>query len=310
MWIWLALGSALLLGVYDVAKKYALKRNGVYTVLLVATAITTLFLSPFLSPGPAAYHLKLAFKAVLVTASWVSGMIALRLLPITTVSTFKASRPMFVVLFSIILFGERLNLWQWLGVAAVLAAIWLLSSASGREGFRFGSGRGFWALVLSVFTGVASALWDKHIISSFSFGQAPNAVYAALPDSLAVPLFVQSWTNLYITILLAVVVGAWSLLKRIRHGKGDTGENGSEHFRWDWTLLLIAVLITGADALYFASINIEGSLLSVISLLRRFSVIVTFALGAIIFREGKIKGKSIALAFMIAGIALLMAGSL
>lgn len=308
MWIWLALGSALLLGVYDVAKKYALKRNGVYTVLLVATAITTLFLSPFLSPGPAAYHLKLAFKAVLVTASWVSGMIALRLLPITTVSTFKASRPMFVVLFSIILFGERLNLWQWLGVAAVLAAIWLLSSASGREGFRFGSGRGFWALVLSVFTGVASALWDKHIISSFSFGQAPNAVYAALPDSLAVPLFVQSWTNLYITLLLAVTVLVRVLSGRAASGTADDSAPG--RFRWDWTLLLIAVLITGADALYFASINIEGSLLSVISLLRRFSVIVTFALGAIIFREGKIKGKSIALAFMIAGIALLMAGSL
>ena len=308
MWIWLALGSALLLGVYDVAKKYALKRNGVYTVLLVATAITTLFLSPFLSPGPAAYHLKLAFKAVLVTASWVSGMIALRLLPITTVSTFKASRPMFVVLFSIILFGERLNLWQWLGVAAVLAAIWLLSSASGREGFRFGSGRGFWALVLSVFTGVASALWDKHIISSFSFGQAPNAVYAAFPDSLAVPLFVQSWTNLYITLLLAVTVLVRVLSGRAAAGTADDSSPG--RFRWDWTLLLIAVLITGADALYFASINIEGSLLSVISLLRRFSVIVTFALGAIIFREGKIKGKSIALAIMIAGIALLMAGSL
>ena len=47
MWIWLALGSALLLGVYDIAKKYALKNNGVYYVLLAATAITTLLLCPF-----------------------------------------------------------------------------------------------------------------------------------------------------------------------------------------------------------------------------------------------------------------------
>ena len=47
MWIWLTLASALLLGSYDVAKKFALKRNDVYYVLLAATALTTLFLSPF-----------------------------------------------------------------------------------------------------------------------------------------------------------------------------------------------------------------------------------------------------------------------
>jgi len=300
MWIWLALGSALLLGVYDVAKKYALRQNGVYHVLLAATALTAVFMSPLLSAGPAEYHLKLAFKAVLVTSSWVSGMIALRLLPITTVSTFKASRPMFVVLFSIILFGERLNLYQWLGVAAVLVALWLLGAASGKEGFRFGSGKGFWALVVSVITGVASALWDKHIIGDFDLPQTLSPLYAALPAEMTVPLFVQSWTNLYITIILAVIVGIKALKEKEQR----------ERFRWDWTLLLIAVLITCADACYFISINQEGSLLSVISLLRRFSVIVTFVLGAIIFKEQKIKGKSVALAFMIAGILLLMAGSL
>ena len=149
MWIWLALISAVLLGFYDVAKKYSLKRNGIYFVILAATAFTTLFLCPFLSAGPAAYHIKIAIKALIVTITWLSGMEALRLLPITTVSTFKASRPMFVVLFSIIIFGERLNVWHWLGVAAVAVALWLLGAASGKEGFRFGSGRGFWALVRS-----------------------------------------------------------------------------------------------------------------------------------------------------------------
>ncbi len=300
MWIWLALGSALLLGVYDIAKKYALKNNGVYYVLLAATAITTLLLCPFLAAGPPKYHLQLLLKAVLVTISWTAGMIALRLLPITTVSTFKASRPMFVVIFSILLFGERLNLWQWIGVAAVLAALWLLGAASGKEGFKFGSSKGFNALIISVMAGVASALWDKHIIAGFSFGTPLGGVYAALPENLTVPLFVQSWTNFYISIFLAVIV----IAKALREGRDR------ERFRWDWTLPLIALLITGADALYFIAINQEGSLLSVISLVRRFSVIVTFVLGALLFKEQKIKGKSIALACMVAGIALLMIGSL
>lgn len=280
MWIWMALASAVLLGVYDVAKKAALKRNGIYGILLVATGLSALFVSPFLTLGTGPDHLRLLFKAVLVTASWVSGMIALQLLPITTVSTFKTSRPMFVVIFSIILFGERLSWMQWCGVAAVLLALWLLSVSSEREGISFKGNKGFWALLVSVFTGVASALWDKHIIAGMQ------------------PLFVQSWTNIYITLMLAAII-------LIRRSRGV-----SEPFRWDWTILLIAVFITAADMLYFFSLKADGSLLSVISLIRRCSVIVTFALGAIIFKEKRIAQKAGVLLLMLAGVVLLMISSL
>ena len=280
MWIWMALASAVLLGVYDVAKKAALKRNGIYGILLVATGLSALFVSPFLTMGTGLDHIRLLFKAVLVTASWVSGMIALQLLPITTVSTFKTSRPMFVVIFSIILFGERLSWMQWCGVAAVLLALWLLSVSSEREGISFKGNKGFWALLVSVFTGVASALWDKHIMAGMQ------------------PLFVQSWTNIYITLMLAAII-------LIRRSRGV-----SEPFRWDWTILFIAVFITAADMLYFFSLKADGSLLSVISLIRRCSVIVTFALGAIIFKEKRIAQKAGVLLLMLAGVVLLMISSL
>ena len=279
MWIWMALASAVFLGVYDVAKKAALKRNGVYPILLVATALSALLVSPFLIWGTGADHLRLIFKAVLVTTSWVSGMIALQLLPITTVSTFKTSRPMFVVVFSIVLFGERLNWMQWIGVAAVLVALWLLSVNSEREGISFKGNRGFWALLLSVFSGVASALWDKHIMSGLQ------------------PLFVQSWTNIYITLMLAAII----LLRSLRGQK--------EAFKWDWTLVLIAVLIAAADMLYFFSLKEDGSMLSVVSLIRRSAVIITFALGAILFKEKRIAQKAGVLLLMLAGVVLLMLGS-
>ena len=276
----MALASAVLLGFYDVAKKVALKKNNVYVVLLVATALSALFVSPFITLGAFPDHLRLMFKAVLVTASWVSGMIALELLPITTVSTFKTSRPMFVVLFSIILYGERLNWMQWTGVAAVLLALWLLSVSSEREGISFKGNKGFWALIVSVVTGVASALYDKHIMAGMH------------------PLFVQSWTNIYITLILIVLT--------IMHNKRD----GSKPFKWDWTLLLIAITITGADMLYFYSLKADGALLSVISLIRRSSVIITFVIGAILFKERRIAQKSGVLALMLAGVTVLMVASL
>ena len=188
MWLWLTVCSALLLGIYDVFKKQALKRNGVYWILVGSTGLTTLFLSPFLSAISLHDHLCILIKAVLVSASWVSGLIAMKHLPLTTVSTIKASRPMFVVIFSIILFGERLSPLQWLGVAIVMAALFLSSRSKRHETDKANSAKGMVAMVVSVLSGAASALYDKHIISGFE------------------PLALQSWTNLYITALLALIL--------------------------------------------------------------------------------------------------------
>ena len=61
---------------------------------------------------------------------------------------------------------------------------------------------------------------------------------------------------------------------------------------------------------FFQSLHAEGALLSVISLIRRSSVIVTFAVGAAMFKEKNIVRKSAILALMLAGVVLLMASSL
>lgn len=281
MWIWMALVSACLLGVYDVAKKQALKRNGVLWVLLGATAMTALIMSPCLSSGSLHDHLLLVIKAFIVTISWVSGLAALNYIPITTASPIKATRPVIVVLFSIILFGEHLNLWQWAGVVTVIAAMFLLNRSSKKEGIDFSSNRGIAYMVISVLSGAFSALYDKHIIAILE------------------PLFVQSWTNVYITVLLALVILFRKAVWPDRHQK----------FHWDWTIIIIAALITISDCLYFFAIKQEGSLLSVVSLIRRGSVLITFVLGALVFKEHNIRSKAVTLGILLCGIVLLMFGS-
>ena len=285
MWIFLIIGSAVLLGLYDVAKKHSLARNDALTVLLCATALSTLFLSPWLvmEPGTPEGHLRLVFKAVLVTSSWVSGMLALGLLPITLVSTMKASRPVLVLIFSILLFGEQLNAWQWGGSVLTLVAIFLLSVTGRSDGVHFTRSRGVFLLLLSILAGVASALYDKHILQGLHL----------------TPLFVQSWTNLYITLLLLL----WILLRwAFNPGAGKP-------FRWDWTLVLIAVLISCADALYFFAVSTEGAPLSLISMIRRSSVIVSFAAGAAFFHEKNVGKKTIAMAVMLVAMVLIYIGS-
>ena len=281
MWLWLSVFSALLLGVYDIAKKRALKRNGVYWILVGTTGLTSVFLSPFLSAGPFSDHLSLMLKAVLVSISWVSGLKAMERLPLTTVSTIKASRPMFVVIFSIILFGERLNLWQWLGVAVVMAALFLSTRSRRHETDKENSMKGVMFMVVSVLSGAASALYDKYILQHME------------------PMFVQSWTNIYITVLLGLVMLVQYLTDK-------------EHFQplaWDWRIPVIAVLITVSDALYFHAVKDTDALLSVISMIRRCAVVITFLGGALILKEGHVKDKALDLALMMAGVALLVYGS-
>ena len=273
--------SALLLGIYDVAKKQALKRNGVYWILLSATALTAVFLSPCLSAGSLQDHLSLVLKAVLVSTSWVSGLYALKHLPLTTVSTIKASRPMFVVIFSILLFGERLNLLQWLGVAVVMTALFLSSRSKRHDTDKETSAKGMTCMIISVLSGSASALYDKFILQHLE------------------PLFVQSWTNIYITVLLAAVMLVQYLADRQKF----------EPFHWDWRIPLIAVLITASDMLYFFAVKDPDALLSVISLIRRSSVLITFLFGALMFKEGHIKDKAVDMALMMTGLALLLSGS-
>lgn len=284
-WIWLTLGSALLLGTYDVAKKYALRRNCVLYVLLAATALSTLFLSPFLSRSCLSDHLWLLGKSILVSASWIFGLAAMKLVPLTTVSTIKASRPIFIVFFSILIFGERLSPAQWAAFALVAFALFLLSRSSRKEGIGFTHSRGIAYMFVSVLAGVASALLDKHVLKGME------------------PLLLQSWSNLYITIDLAVVV----LVK----GLADTHktDGGREKFKWDWTLLLIAVLITLSDALYFFALKQDDALLSVVSMVRRMSVVVTFVVSAVLFKEHQIRSKALSLALILTGVAILIFSS-
>ena len=286
MWLWLTVLSALLLGTYDVAKKRALKRNGVYWILVTATGLTALYLSPFLflRTGSLSDHLSLMLKAVLVSLSWVSGLKAMECLPLTTVSTIKASRPMFVLIFSILLFGERLNLLQWLGVAVVMTALLLSSRSKHHETDKKTSAKGISLMILSVLAGSASALYDKHILQQLNLD----------------PMFVQSWTNVYITILLAILLLVQYL----------TDKKHFQPFVWDWRILLISVLITVADALYFFAVKEPDAMLSIISMVRRCSVLITFRGGALILKEGHVKEKALEMLMMMAGVALLLYGSL
>jgi len=80
-------------------------------------------------------------------------------------------------------------------------------------------------------------------------------------------------------------------------------------FRWSWAIPLISIFICIADFAYFSALDDPDSMISVISLVRRSSVIISFICGVVIFKERNIKAKLLDLALLLVGMALIWIGT-
>lgn len=298
MWLILAFLSALLLGFYDVAKKQALRDNSVPAVLLLNTFFSSLIFLPSivstLSGGEwfdvTAYriplgtlhdHILVALKAVIVLSSWAFGYYGIKHLPITIVGPINATRPVMVLIGALLIFGERLNALQWIGVGLAILSLFMLSRAGRREGIDFGHNVWIVCVAAAALLGAASGLYDRYLMQRLE------------------PIFVQGWYNLYQTIIMAVVM----ILMRLLDSRSAT------RFHWSWAIPMISILLTAADMAYFVALSDTDAMISVVSMIRRGSVVVSFACGALIFRERNLKAKALDLALIIIGMVFLYFGS-
>lgn len=297
MWALLAFASAVLLGCYDFFKKVSLKDNSVLAVLFLNTLFSTLIFLPFILLSGGGYisegllyvpsagveaHLLLMLKAVIVLSSWLCGYIGIKHLPITIVSPIQATRPVLVLLGALIIFGENLNGYQWTGVLIAMLSFFLLSRSGKREGINFANNRWVCFVIMAALLGAVSALYDKYLMQTLE------------------PMFVQSWFNLYQCILMGVIVVVMNMLSPVQRSK---------RFVWRWSIPLISVFLAIADFCYFSALAQEGSLIAVVSMIRRGSVVVAFAFGALMLHEKNLRSKAVDLLLILVGLFFLYLGS-
>lgn len=297
MWLILAFTSAALLGLYDVAKKQAVKNNAVPTVLLLNTLFSSLLFLPVIissecdlgwfdatifdvEPQPLRSHLLIILKSAIVLSSWIFGYFGIKHLPLTLVGPINATRPVLVLVGAMLLFGERLNTLQWIGVLLALVSIFMLSRASKKEGIDFTHNRWILCVAAAAILGAASGLYDRYIMQELE------------------PLFVQSWYNIYQLTMMAIAVMLIHLLQPNR-----------TPFHWSWAIPLISLFLSAADLAYFVALSNQEAMISVVSMIRRGSVVVSFACGAMLFREKNLQAKAIDLIFILAGMIFLWLGS-
>ena len=290
MWILLAVMSSMCLGVYDIFKKLSLGGNNVLTVLFFNTLFGALLMSPILvltvAEGSIGFgsdpmgHLYIFIKSLIVLSSWTMGYYAVKNLPLTITGPINATRPVLVLLGALLIFGERLNALQWVGILLGFCSLYFISRLGSKEGFSVKHSVWLWLMLGATVMGAVSGLYDKYLLRLYE------------------PLQVQAWYSLYQCVIMGTVV---MIIKRVSH---DTTP-----FVWRWTIPCIALFLTIADVAYFYSLSIDGSMISVVSMIRRGSVLVSFLYGVAVLREKNVKMKLIDLSILLLGLICLVLGS-
>lgn len=301
MWIVLAFISALCLGCYDISKKAALQDNKVVDVLTLSVCVSALLLSmplllsrympeaisgtPFFVPQlDIKGHLLTVLKSVIVLSSWVFAFVSLKHLPLSVVSPMQATRPMWTLVGAVLIFGERLNGWQWTGVLIAIGTIFLFSfthKSTGTLEHKREMNRYYAFLALAILIGACSGLYDKFLMRRYDH----NAV--------------QVYYTLYQALMMLVV---W----HIEHRR----DNGRPSIRRVWVIVLISIFLIISDNVYMLALRDPDSLIAVVSTIRRGGTVIGFAYGLIFLHEKNAIPKILCMSGILLGLLCLALGSL
>ncbi len=143
-------------------------------------------------------------------------------------------------------------------------------------------------MLLANILGAISGLYDKYLMASPANGGVGLNKMA-----------VQAWYNVYqFFMMLTMLILLWW-----------PHRHKTTPFHWHWSIPLISIFLSAADFVYFYALGMDNAMISVVSMVRRGSVIVSFLCGALLFHEKNLKSKIIDLALVLASMLLLYIGS-
>ena len=303
MWIVLAFISAVCLGFYDISKKVALKDNSVINVLTISIVISSLLLSiplilsrccPMMMSRTLFYvpsldfkgHLFTLLKSAIVLSSWIFAYISLKQLPISVVSPMQATRPMWTLIGALLIFGERLSGWQWVGVVLAIGSIFIFSlygyvhTAQKQTGSR-PLNIYYICLTMAILIGSCSGLYDKFLMRRYDH----NAV--------------QVYYTFYQAIMMIIV---W-IVDYYKHTRTQQGSPWRiVHLR---TIVLISVFLVMSDNVYMLALSYPDSMIAIISTIRRGGAVIGFAYGLLFLKEEDPWPKILCMAGICSGLACL-----
>ena len=291
MWVLYAFLSAALLGIYDICKKKSVTDNAVMPVLLSTMCFSSLLLLTLMGltalgwvpadtmPVPRLnmqQHLLVFIKALIILTSGMCTYHGIKHVPLTLAAPIGATRPAWVILGGVLLFGERLSWQGWVAIGIVLCGLMAFSMIGNKE-VALKSSPHLWLVIAGMLLGACSGVYDKYILTEV--------------DRTAVQFFYAVEQAAMMAVLVAVLW--WP------HRRQDTP------FHWRWSILGVSLFWVASDYVYFYALSQAGALISVIAVIRRSGTVIPFLYGALRMHDARVKPKAVALGIVLTGVILL-----
>ena len=278
VWILLVLLYGLLKGSREISKKKAMDKNSVMEVLFTYTLISFILVIPQVKNAGGMelrFYFYIALKSFFIFIAWICGFKSLKRLPVSVYGILDLSRVLFATFLGVIVLGEKLNYWQIAGLIIVCAGLLLLrfKPLSLRRLFNVQEdsliagnpfdhyGKNTYAAVIyismaliSCILNAVSGLMDKILMKDLNSSQ------------------LQFWYMLFLVIYYFLYI----LIKREKISFSIL-KNG-----WMWGMAVMFVI--GDKALFIAN-GMEGSRITIMTIVKQFGCIITILGGKIFFNE-------------------------
>lgn len=298
MWIWLVLLYGIIKGIREIVKKKALQKNTTIEVLFLYTLLAFVIVLPDAKNAMGLeikYYFFIGLKSFVIFLAWIFSFRAIKKMPISLYGVLDLSRVLFATLLGVIVLQEALGVFQVIGLVLVSAGLLLLKY---RPGKRVPGGQ---AVVPE--TDQEKADWEnadqekvdvKIVLMAFA-SCLFNAI-SGLLDKLLMKDINSSQLQFWYLLFLVLFYLLFILVTRTKIQFFSVLKN-----YWVW---LLSILIVVADRVLFLANGMDGSRVTVMTLLKQAGCVVTILAGRFLFHEKNTGHKLFCAAIIIAGIVI------
>ena len=278
IWIIFIIIFGILKGLREPIKKKVLESVNVFTSLFVYTFIGFLMtlptakgvfdLTPYVS-------VLIVIKSGVIFFAWMLTFFAIKKVSLGIYGITDMSRVIFSSLMGVIFLGEGLTLRGIISLILVAAGLYL-ANRKHSDGTNTYSSRYTWMIILSCFLNAVSGTLDKVIMST---GEVTSSA-------------LQFW---FMLLLSAFYLG-YIIIKKENFEIKKAIKN-------PWIYMLSLLLILGDRALFIANSDPESKV-TVMTLIKQCSAVVTIIMGRVLYKEKNILKNLLCAGLIISGIAL------
>ena len=274
LWIFFVVIYSLLKGSREGMKKAALKKSSSNEIMFFYTLIGLVLTFP---SSKTAFDLEPIYifysflKAAVVCTAWIFAFAALKNMSVSLYGIMDLSRMIFSTILGVFVLGESFTVPKAIGVALVIAGLMLanLKKSVASKGMTLPV---LTAALLNCFFNAVSATMDKVLMQHMEASQ------------------LQFWFMLFMTL----IYGAVLLIRKERVS--------AKHLKSNYWIPLMSLSLIVGDRLLFEANSNPASEVTLMTVIKQSSVIVTVLTGWLVFKEEHILYKMMCTLFVLFGI--------